>query len=157
MARTKSAPLTRSMAMRHLAHLGQGRWVIRASLSWRRKSSSDPQRKRKRRGPFSRRAPDFFLMEFPVPLHRAWADRDDKISCRRITDILDSVFVVRMYESDGAWAKAGARSIDGQLDGSFPNEPHLRMHVVMRRMRHAAGRQRCFMDLQRFSRCELAL
>ena len=56
--------------------------------------------------PFREGRPDFFLVKFPVLLDGAGADRDDKISCRRITDILDPVFVIRMHEPDGAWPKS---------------------------------------------------
>src|SRR5882762_5032395 len=62
MALTRSPPSTNSIAA-PLAPLGPDRRVIRALLSWRRKSSSDPHtRKRKRRDAFSRRSPRFLLL-----------------------------------------------------------------------------------------------
>src|SRR5438034_538698 len=67
------------------------------------------------------------------------------------------VFFVRIHASPGAWPKARARAVNGKFHGSFSDEPHLRMHVMMWWMRHAARRQRRFMHLQRFSSGELAL
>src|SRR5437762_8569892 len=114
MERTKSAPLTRSMAMGHLAHLGQDKWVIRASRSWRRKSSFDSCTKKEEASGrlFEEGAPDCLPTKFPVFLHRAGTDRHDKISRRSITYILDPVFVIRMHEPHGAWPKPGARTVD---------------------------------------------
>jgi len=132
--------------------------VIRASLNWRRKSSSDPKHKRGSSGAPSRGGrPDFFYDAVSSLLMPRLADGHDKIGCRRCTHIFDAVFVIRMHEPDRAWPKPVAGSIDGELHGSFSNEPHFGMHVMVCRVGHAAGRKRRLVNLQRFARGELAL
>src|SRR6266436_2286626 len=96
-------------------------------------------------------APIFSTMQPSLFLHCSGAHGHDKIGCRCCTHILDSVFIIRMHEPDRAWPKSVAVSVDGEFHGSFPNEPHFGMYVMVRGMRHAAGRQHRFMDFQRFA------
>src|ERR1700730_9067433 len=62
---------------------------------------------------------------------RARAHSHHKVGRRRCAHILDSMFVIRMHESDGARPETVARAVDGQLDRSFSNQPHFGMHVVV--------------------------
>ena len=84
------------------------------------------------------------------------ADGDHEIGGGRRTHVCDAVLVVGVDEADGAWSEAVTRSVDGELDGAFANQPHLGMHVMMRRVGCAARRQRGFVGFKRFAGGELA-
>jgi hypothetical protein len=63
-----------------------------------------------------------------------------KISGRCRADIFNAVLVVGMNKSHRAWADNVACAIDRELYGTFPNEPHFAVHVMMWSMRHPARR-----------------
>ncbi len=67
------------------------------------------------------------------------------------------MLVIRMNESHRARTQAVAGAVDRELDRAFPNEPHFGMHMMVRRVRRASGRQRGFVDLDGFSGGQLAL
>src|SRR5882762_8916527 len=107
--------------------------------------------------------PFLAVLSFPVRrrdhhycLTRAGAHSHDKIGCRCCTYVLDPMFVIGMRESGRPWSKLMTLSIDREFHGSFPNQPHFGMHVMVWRMWRAPGRQRRFVHLQGFAGGELA-
>src|SRR6266571_1480561 len=87
---------------------------------------------------------------------RARTHSHNKICCWRCAHVFDSMLIIGAHEPDRARSEAVARAIDGEFHRSFPNEPHFGVHVMVRRVRRAAGLQRRFVDLQRFTGRELA-
>ena len=76
---------------------------------------------------------------------------DDEVAGRSGAGIRDAMLVVRMNEAHRARAQAVAGAVYSKLDRAFADEPHFGVHVMMRRVRRASGRQRSFVHLQRFS------
>src|SRR5258708_36415794 len=67
------------------------------------------------------------------------------------------MFVIGMRESGRPRSKLVTLPIDREFYGSFPNQPHFGMHVMVWRMWGAPGRQRRFVYHQGFGGGELAL
>src|SRR5207245_10842601 len=61
----------------------------------------------------------------------AGAHRHHKVRRRRCAHILDSVFVVRMHETHGAWPETVARTAQPQLHRFFSNQPQFRVHMAV--------------------------
>src|SRR6266404_1283681 len=87
----------------------------------------------------------------------AGANGNDEVGCGDGADILDGVFVIGADEADRARAYAGAFAFDGDLYGAFADQPHFGVDVAVWRMRHGAGRKRCFVDFEGFRSGEVAL
>src|SRR5208283_2668386 len=79
---------------------------------------------------------------------RVFSQRDHKVLGRGCTDVADSVFVVRPHESHGAWAQASCLPVDRHLERSLPDEEHLLVQVVMRRVGHSPRRELGLVDFQ---------
>src|SRR6267378_4413221 len=88
---------------------------------------------------------------------RAGAHGYDEVRGRSRANILDPVFVIGMDESQRARPHNMPSAVNGEFDCSLANEPHLGMHMMVRRMWHAAGRQSGFVCFQGFTRSKLAL
>ena len=71
---------------------------------------------------------------------RAWAHGYDEVRGRSLTNILDPVFVIGVDESQPAGSDDMTGAINCEFDGPLANEPHLGVHMMVWRMRHAAGR-----------------
>src|SRR6185295_4559445 len=76
---------------------------------------------------------------------------DDEVAGGSRADILDAMLVIGMNETHRARAQAVAGAVHREFDRAFADEPHFGMHVMVRRVRRASGRQRGLVHLQRFS------
>ena len=64
----------------------------------------------------------------------------DEVRSRSGANILDPVFVIGVDESQAARPDNMPSAVNCEFDGSLANEPHLGVHMMVWRMRHAAGR-----------------
>src|SRR5579859_3230388 len=71
----------------------------------------------------------------------AGPNRHDKIVSRRRSGICNSVLIVRADETYSARAELVTFAIHGYAHRAFPDQPHFGVHVMVRRMRRAAGRK----------------
>src|SRR5437667_1101796 len=88
---------------------------------------------------------------------RAGTHGYNKVRSRSCANVFDSVFVIGGDESQAARPHNMPGAVNCEFDGSLANEPHLGVHMMVWRMRHAAGRQSGFVRLQGFARSKLAL
>jgi hypothetical protein len=87
---------------------------------------------------------------------RTGTDGDNVICGRTVTDILDAVLFIRVNEAYTSGTDAVGRAIDREFDCSFADKPHLRVHVMMRRMRGTIWGQRRLMGFNVLTGCQLA-
>src|ERR1700680_589532 len=91
------------------------------------------------------KSPDLAVVSYVRKLggSRPRSNGDNEIRSRSRADIHHSVLIIRVHESDIAWSQAQLlAAIHGDLDRALANQPHLRVHVMMRAVRHAPWRQR---------------
>src|SRR2546426_1691873 len=65
----------------------------------------------------------------------------DKVGRGSRADIFDPVLLIRADKSKRARPQNVACAVDGELHGAFANEPHFRVHMMVRGMRRGAGRE----------------
>src|SRR5437764_8839883 len=68
--------------------------------------------------------------------------RHHKVRRRRTAHVLDAVLFIRLYKPNRSRTEALAHAVNGQFHRALADQPHFRVRVMVRGMRHRARPQR---------------